>query len=89
MRLAGVMNRLGNPQPFFPEGTALSEHAEFGMAPGEGGTGQHGRQLGLTEALAAPRPVEERRGLLETVDGPTMVALAMVGYAEILVRQRL
>ena len=36
------------------------------------------------KALAAPRPVEERRGLLEAVDGPTIVALALVGYAEVL-----
>ena len=74
-----MINRLGNPQPFFPEGTALSERAQLGMALGEVGTGQHGGQLGLTEALAAPRPVEERRGLLEAVDGPPIVALALVG----------
>ena len=45
--------------------------------------------LGLTEARAAPRPVEERSSLLEAVDCPTIVALAMVGNAEVLVRQRL
>ena len=84
-----MRNRLGNPQPFFPEGTALGERAQLGMAPGEVGTGGHGGQDELTEALVAPRPVEGRHGLLEAVDRPTIVALGVVGYAEALVRQRL
>ena len=42
----GVSSRLGNPEPFFPEGTALGEHAQLGMAPGEVGTGDHGGQVG-------------------------------------------
>ena len=52
----GVINRLGNPQPFFPQNPALGERAQLGMAPGEEGTGVHGGQEDLTEALAAPRP---------------------------------
>ena len=75
----GVSHRLGNPQPFVPEGTALGEHAQLGMAPGEVGTGEHGGQVDLTEALAAPRPVEGRHGLPEAVDRPTIVALGPVG----------
>ena len=74
-----MSHRLGNPQPFFPEGPALGEHAQLGMAPGELGTGVHGGQDDLTEALAAPRPVEERHGLPEAVDRPTIVALGLVG----------
>ena len=84
----GVTNRLGNPEPFFPEGTALGERAQLGMAPGEAGTGEHGGQENLAEALAAPRPVEGRHGLPEAVDRPTIVALGLVGYAEVVVRQR-
>ena len=38
----GVSNRLGNPESFFPKGTALREHAQLGMARGEVGTGAHG-----------------------------------------------
>ena len=83
-----MINRLGNPEPFFPEGTALGEHAQLGMAPGELGTGVHGGQDDLTEALVALRPVEGRHGLPEAVDRPTIVALGLVGYAEVLVRQR-
>ncbi len=33
----GVSHHLGNPQPFFPEGSALGECAQLGMAPGEAG----------------------------------------------------
>ena len=33
-------------------------------------------------------PLEGRHGLSETVDRPTIVALGMVGQAEVLVRQR-
>ena len=84
----GVSNRLGNPQPFVPEGTALSKRAQLGMARSEPGTGDHGGQEDLTEALAAPRPVEGRHGLPKAVDRPTIVALGLVGYAEALVRQR-
>ena len=83
-----MSNRLGNPQPFFPEGTALGERAQLGMAPGEAGTGVHGGQDDLTEALVAPRPVEGRHGLPEAVDRPTIVALGLVGEAEVVVRQR-
>ena len=86
---AGVRHRLGNPQPFFPEGTALGERAQLGMAPGEEGTGEHGGQDGVPEALMAPRPVEGRHGLPEAVDRPTIVALGSVGEAEVIVRQRL
>ena len=34
-----VSNCLGNLEPFFPEGPALGEHAQLGMAPARG----HGR----------------------------------------------
>ena len=43
----------------------------------------------MTEALAAPRPLEGRHGLPEAVDRPTIVALGLVGDAEVVVRQRL
>ena len=56
---------------------------------GEVGTGEHGRQDDLTEVLAAPRPVECRHGLPEAVDCSTIVTLGLVGFAEVLVRQRL
>ena len=82
-----MIDRLGNPQPFFPKGTTLGEHPQLGMAPGEPGTGEHRGQVGLTEALAALRPVEGRHGLPEAVDCPTVVALRMVGQTKILVRQ--
>ena len=87
MRLAGVIDRLGNPEPFFPVGAALSERAQLGMAPGEPGTGVHGGQDDLTEALVAPCPLEGRHGLLEAVDRPTIVALGLVGEAKELVCQ--
>ena len=74
-----VRHRLGNPEPFVPEGPALSEHAQLGMAPGEEGTGEHGGQVGLAETLVAPRPFEGRHGLPEAVNRLTIVALGMVG----------
>ena len=83
-----MSNRLGNPQPFFREGAALGERAELGMALGEVGTGDHGGQEDLTEALAARHPVEGHDGLPEAVNRPTIVALGLVGSAEVAVRQR-
>src|SRR5215831_19886903 len=59
------------------------------MAPGESGTGNHGRQVGEAEALVAPCPVEGRHGLPQAVDGPPIVTLGIVGEAEVPVRQRL
>src|SRR5262245_61037355 len=47
-----VINSLGNLQPFFPKGSALSERAQFGMACGKVGTGVHRGQENLTKALA-------------------------------------
>jgi hypothetical protein len=84
-----VSNRLGNPQPFFPKGPALGERAQLGMAPGEVGTGLHGGQDDIPEALVAPRPIEGRHSLPEAVDRLTIVALELVGHAQGLVRQRL
>ena len=74
-----MINCLSNPQPFFPEGTALSECAQLGMTPGEEGPGGHGGQENLAEALAVPPPVERGHGLPEAVDRPTIVALGLVG----------
>src|SRR5262245_2608115 len=82
-----VLYHLGNPEPLFPKGPALGEHAEFGMTQSEFGTCKHGRQDNLTEALVAPLPVEERHGLPEAGDRPTIVALPLRGYAETLVCQ--
>jgi hypothetical protein len=42
----------------------------------------------LAEALAAPLLVEGRHGLPEAVDGPTIVALELIGYAKVKVCQR-
>ena len=77
-----MSHRLGNLEPFFPESPALGKRAQLGMAPGELGTGDHGGQEDLTEALVAPRPIEGRHGLPEAVDRPTIVALGVVGSAE-------
>ena len=54
-----MINCLSNPQPFFPEGTALSECAQLGMTPGEEGPGGHGGQENLAEVLAVPSPSSE------------------------------
>jgi hypothetical protein len=83
-----VINRLGNPKPFFPKDDPLTEHAELGMAHGEPGTRARGGQDIKAEALVAPRPVEECRGLRETIHRLTIVTLAPVGLAEAQVRQR-
>jgi hypothetical protein len=82
-----VRHRLSNLQPFCPEGATLSEHSQFGMACGEPGTGVHGRQGDLPEALVAPCAIEGRHGLPETVEGLTIVALSMVSVAKVEVRQ--
>ena len=88
-KAAGVIDRLGDPQPFFPQHIALGERAQLSMTRGKEGTGVHGGQEDLTEALAAPRALEGRHGLPKAVECPTVVALGMVGCAEGLVRQRL
>jgi hypothetical protein len=83
-----VLNRLGDSEPFVPEGTAFGEPAQLGMAYGEPGMRLHGGQDDLTEALVALRPVEVRHGLPEAVDRPTIVALGLIGFTEEAVRQR-
>lgn len=62
------------------------ECPQVGIAPDEPGTGLHGGEEELTEALAAPRPVEGRHGLSEAVDRPRIVALRSIRYAQGLVR---
>ena len=56
----GVRDRLGNPQPFFPRALPSANMPELGMAPGKLGTGGHGGQDDLAEALVGPHPVEGR-----------------------------
>jgi hypothetical protein len=84
-----VSRRLGDPQPFVPEGPALRERSQLGIALGKEGTGEHGGQDHPAEALTAMRPVEGRHGVPEVVDRPPIVALGLVGKAEVSVRQRL
>ena len=82
----GVSDRLGNPQPFVPEGTALGERPNSAWHQASQTREMHGGQEYLAEALVAPRPVEGCHGLPKAVDRPTIVALGMVGLAEVLVR---
>ena len=83
-----MMYCLGNLQSFVCESPALRERAQLGMAPGEPGTGKHGRQVHLPEALMVPCALEQRHRLPERVHRPTIVALGVVGDTEELVRQR-
>ena len=78
-----MVNGFGNPEPFVPEGPALSERPELSMAMGEAGMGEHGGQEGLTEVLAAPRPVEGGHGLPVAIYRPTIVALSGIGHTEV------
>ena len=77
-----MRHRLGNPQPFFPEGPAFGERTEFGMAPGEPATGLHGGQEDHAEALVGWHLIEGCHRLLAAVDRLTIVALVIVGSAE-------
>jgi hypothetical protein len=83
-----VIDRLSDQQPFVPEGPALGERAQLGMAPGEHGTGGHGRQGG-SKALVVLHPIEIRSGLPTAVDRPPIVTLGVVDLAKVLVRQRM
>jgi hypothetical protein len=83
-----VIDCLGHPQPFFPEGTALGECAQLGMALGEVGTGAHGRQESLAEVLVTLRPLHGRHHLYVAVDRPRIVALSHAGCTEVVVPQR-
>jgi hypothetical protein len=77
-----VVDRLGDPEPFFPDGTAFGKHAQFSIAPGKEGTGEHGGRVGETETLAAPLPVKERHGLSEVVDCLTIAGLGRICLAK-------
>jgi hypothetical protein len=83
-----VRHHLSNPQAFLPQGDTLGERTKLGMAPGKVGAGEHGGEGELTEAFVAPCPLEGRHGLPEAVDRPMIVALGLVGCAEIVVRQQ-
>src|SRR5262245_43608996 len=85
-QIAGGINRLGNSEPFCPEGSTHGEQAQLGMTRGEPGTRDHSGQEGLPKVLVAPRTLEERYSLPEVVNRPTIVTLGLVAVAEILVR---
>jgi len=58
------------------------------MAPGEEDMGDHSGQVSLAQALAAPCPIEGPHSLPEAVYRSMIVALGMVGSAEVLIFQR-
>ena len=89
IRLLGCATVSSNLQPFFPEHTALSKHAQLGMTGGEESQGLHRGQIGLTEALMALGTVERGHRLLETAVRLPIVTRGRVGCAETLVRQGL
>ena len=80
-----MSNRLGNPQPFFPEGRPSANVPSAAWRHGE--EARERRQGRIGKPKRSRRcPVEERHGLPEGVDRPTIVALDLVGEAERLVR---
>src|SRR5262249_22229779 len=83
-----VSSGLSHPEPLFPAGPALSEHAELSMGHSEICTTEHGGQSKLTDdVLTAWRRVEARYGLRVAVYRPTIVTLDRDGHAEVVVRQ--
>ena len=75
----GMLNRLGNPEPFFPEGTALSEQAQLGMTLERAGHGRS-RRVGQPPKRSWRRaPSRDCHRLPEAVDRPTIVTLGLVG----------
>ena len=87
MRLAGCITTSAIRSPSSLRIMALGERTQFGMAPGEPGTGSHAGRMTLPEALAALCSTEGRHSLPEKVDRPTIIAMGMIGEAEILIRQ--
>ena len=85
MRLARVSQPLGDLEPFLPKGAALGERAEFGMAPSERGTGEHGRQKDLPKRSWRRAPSSDTTVCRGQSNGPTRVALGVVDYPEELV----
>src|SRR5262245_55660561 len=83
-----MIDHLGNLEPFGPQGAALGELAEFGMAHCEPGTGAYGGQDGMPKALMALRLLDGRRGLPKVVDRQPIRALGLVSGAEVVVRSR-
>jgi hypothetical protein len=83
-----VIDRLGHPEPFVPEGIALGERAQLSMTHDEADTGAHGGRDEVTEALAAPHTLEGRPRLFEAVDRPMIIGMELVGSTKVEVRQR-
>src|SRR5215831_12804361 len=84
----GVGSRLGDLEPFFPEGHALGKRAELGMDYSEDVASLHSGQHPLAEALVAPRPVKGGCSLPQVGYRPRIVALSPVSHSEVVVCQR-
>jgi len=84
-----MIDRFGNLQSFVPEGPALVEGPELGMAYSEPPTGLHGRQEDLPEALVTPRSIEKCDGLPEAANRSPILTLFSIDSAEVQVHQRL
>ena len=88
MRLPGCATSSAIRSPSSPRARPSANVPNSAWHMAKLGTGMHGGQDSLTEALAALRPVEGRHGLPAVVDRPTIVALGLIGCAEVEVRQR-
>jgi hypothetical protein len=81
-----VIDRLGNPKAFLPQGTALSKQAQLSITCGKVSTGVYGGEDGEAEAFVASCALKGRHGLSPAVNRPSIVALGMVGEAQVMVR---
>jgi hypothetical protein len=82
-----MSSRLGDSKPCVPEGTALGEHSQLSMAPGEVSMGGHGRQDNPAQTFVVLRTFEGHHSLPEAVDRLPILALDPVREAELLIRE--
>ena len=84
---SGVSNRLGDPEPLFPEGTPSANVPSSAWHDQQvHGSVTAGRMTCRSARGARPRGTPRPA---QAVDRPPIVPLGLVGYAEVAVRQRL
>src|SRR6266851_2204626 len=70
----GIIDGLGDPEPFFGHGAPLRERTTFSMAEAQAGPGDDRDAARCAKAFIAQISLEGRHIPLQTLDGPRIVS---------------
>src|SRR2546425_12934277 len=78
----GIVDGLGDPQPFCRHGEPLCERTAFGVAEAQPGPGARCDAAICAKAFIEQLPLEKHHIPLKTLDGPWIVSRVAIGKTQ-------